>query len=123
MADSTKRSATPSSCVTVGDVHVPWEHFPQDTHNLLTVTMNSHDAVFTTSYHLCLSWSQVQTTKAADILDYFWGTGHSSTLRIRRCEAAVRRACTTCTEESTSGRTTRAARTAKWTRRRPAPRH
>jgi hypothetical protein len=61
---------------TVGEVHVPWGRFPQGTHDLLALTMNGHDAVFTTSYDLCLYWSHMQTAEHVDIVDYFWATGH-----------------------------------------------
>ena len=33
------------------------------THDLLAITMNSHEAVFTTSYAICLYWSHMQTNK------------------------------------------------------------
>ena len=61
---------------TVSDVHVPWGLFPQSTHDLLAKAMNAHQAVFTTSYDLSLYWSQLQTEKPVDIIDFFWGGGH-----------------------------------------------
>ncbi|WP_205474451.1 DUF4917 family protein [Nocardioides sp. SYSU D00038] len=60
---------------TVGDVHVPWGHFPQSTHDLLAETMNQHKAVFTTSYDLCLYWSHLQTSKQVNMIDFFWAAG------------------------------------------------
>lgn len=57
---------------TVGEVHVPWEHFPDATHQVLALTMDAHDAVFTTSYDLSLYWSHMRCIDLVDIKDFFW---------------------------------------------------
>lgn len=56
----------------VGEVHVPWEQFPDQTHELLATTMDLHDAVYTTSYDLSLYWSHMRCIDMVDIKDLFW---------------------------------------------------
>jgi hypothetical protein len=60
----------------VGTVHVPWELFPQRTHDLLARELNEYRAVFTTNYDLCLYWSHMQTDEDVNIVDYFWASGN-----------------------------------------------
>ncbi|RHA37748.1 DUF4917 family protein [Cellulomonas rhizosphaerae] len=74
--DQTYEDVRDALFTAVGLVHVPWERFPQDAHDALAVAINGYDAVFTTNYDLSLYWSQMQTTKVVDIVDYFWAAGH-----------------------------------------------
>jgi hypothetical protein len=57
---------------TVEQVHVPWGLFPEATHELLAVTMDGHDAVFTTSYDLSLYGNHLFCVDVVDIKDFFW---------------------------------------------------
>jgi hypothetical protein len=74
--DQTYEEVRDALFTTVGAVHVPWEDFPQSTHDLLALAMNNYEAVFTTNYDLSLYWSQMQTMKAVNIVDFFWATGN-----------------------------------------------
>jgi hypothetical protein len=56
----------------VGRVHVPWELFPEATHEILAQTMDEHDSVFTTNYDLSLYWSHMYCVDKVDIKDFFW---------------------------------------------------
>lgn len=60
----------------VGDVHVPWDEFPQAVHDHLAREVNRFERVFTTNYDLCMYWSQLQTEVSVDIIDFFWSAGN-----------------------------------------------
>ena len=70
--DQTYEEVRDALFATVGEVHVPWEHFPEATHEILALTMDEHDSVFTTNYDLCLYWSHMFCVDKVDIKDFFW---------------------------------------------------
>jgi hypothetical protein len=74
--DQTYEEVRDALFTTVGEVHVPWDYFPQDSHDLIALEIDKHASVFTTNYDLSLYWSQMQTTKPVKIVDFFWAAGH-----------------------------------------------
>lgn len=74
--DQTYEEVRDALFVTVGKVHIPWNYFPQSSHDRIALEMDSHGSVFTTNYDLTLYWSQLQTTKVVNIVDFFWAADH-----------------------------------------------
>jgi hypothetical protein len=70
--DRTYEEVRDALFATVGHVHVPWDDFPDQTHELLATTMDRHDGVYTTSYDLSLYWSHMRCIDMVDIKDFFW---------------------------------------------------
>jgi hypothetical protein len=73
--DQTYEEVRDALFTTVGDVHVPWGSFPQSSHDQIALEIDSHVSVFTTNYDLSLYWSQLQTAKSVNVVDFFWGAG------------------------------------------------
>lgn len=103
LSDSTARVHTTYEQVrdslfkTVGDVHVPWDDFPPDTHDHLAKEIDKFRSVFTTSYDLSLYWSHMwaefkSTKVTTNIVDYFWATGN----RFDPTDTTVRSSRATC---------------------------
>ncbi|QOK23977.1 DUF4917 family protein [Janibacter indicus] len=59
----------------VTNVHVPWLKFPQSNEDAIAKYLDCFRSVFTTSYDLCLYWSQMDTSGTVNIVDYFWNSG------------------------------------------------
>lgn len=77
LVDATYEQVRDALFNTVGDVHVPWDDFPPDTHDHIATQIDQFVSVFTTSYDLNLYWShmwaQYKSTKVTtNIVDLFW---------------------------------------------------
>lgn len=59
----------------VTKVHVPWHDFPQVNEDAIAECVDGFSSVFTTSYDLCLYWSQLNTSLPVNIVDFFWNSG------------------------------------------------
>lgn len=82
---------------TVGEVHIPWDDFPPESHDHLASEIDRFRSVFTTSYDLSLYWSHMwaefKSMKViTNIVDYFWATGS----RFDPTDTAVRSSRATC---------------------------
>ncbi len=77
LVDATYEQIRDALFDTVGEVHVPWDDFPPNTHDVIATQIDRFQSVFTTSYDLSLYWShmwaQYKSTKVTtNIVDLFW---------------------------------------------------
>jgi len=61
----------------VGSSHVPWSQFPGPTHTAIADEIDSYGSLYVTNYDLCIYWSHLENSANVQIVDYFWGAGHT----------------------------------------------
>ena len=73
-ADQTYNQIRDALFAAVGGSHIPWRRIQQRHFASIAAGMDSHEAVYTTNYDLCLYWSHMETP-SANVVDFFWNRG------------------------------------------------